>query len=102
MRRMARERYSAAARNITRRPRDMNIRPSSALHLAAVALSFTLSLGGCGQPDRDSPPGKVTSYQGKPDTPPWDGSRWHGDRQHWERDIDARAQNQNEYVRIPD
>jgi hypothetical protein len=86
----------------------MNIRlasvvrqPSSLIGPAAIALAMCLSLGGCGRQDADSTAGKVTSYQGKPDTAPWDGSRWHGDRQSWERDIDARAQNQNDYVRIP-
>jgi hypothetical protein len=86
----------------------MNIRlasivrqPSSLIGPGAIALAICLSLGGCGRQDADSTAAKVTSYQGKPDTPPWDGSRWHGDRQSWERDIDARAQNQNDYVRIP-
>jgi hypothetical protein len=76
-------------------------RTASLVGLAAIWLAMCLSLGGCGPQDADSTAAKVTSYQGKPDTPPWDGSRWHGDRQSWERDIDARAQNQNEYVRIP-
>jgi hypothetical protein len=69
-------------------------------HLAAIALAMGLNLGGCGHEDSTS--AKTTaSYQGKPDTAPWDGGRWHGDRESWERAITARGQNQNEYVRIP-
>jgi hypothetical protein len=74
-----------------------SIRP----YLAAIALAIGLSLGGCGDKHQDSTPAKATSYEGKPDTAPWDGSRWHGDRESWERAITARGQNQNEYVRIP-
>ena len=69
-------------------------------YLAAIALSIGLGLGGCGH--QDSPAEKATAgYQGKPDTAPWDGSRWHGNRENWERATAARAQNQNEYVRMP-
>lgn len=76
------------------------IRRASPVGLAAIALSIGLSLGGCGQ--ETSNPGKTTtSYQGKPDTEPWDNSRWHDSRDTWERAITAREQGQNEYVRIP-
>lgn len=68
--------------------------------LAATALAMGLILGGCGH--EDSTTAKPTAgYQGKPDTAPWDGNRWHGDHESWERAIAARGQNQNEYVRIP-
>jgi len=59
-----------------------------ALVLAAAALA------GCGE-------GKVASagYQGKPDTAPWDSPAAGGDKAAWERQIEARTLNQNEYVR---
>ena len=69
-------------------------------YLAAVAFLIGLCLGGCGHQDSDAAKG-TRSYQGKPDTAPWGGSRWHDNRENWERAIAARAQNQNEYVRIP-
>jgi hypothetical protein len=79
---------------------DMNMRPSSLFGIAAIAFSMGLGLGGCG--DQHTTGAKATrSYQGKPDTAPWDDSLWHGDRANWERAITAREQNQNEYVRIP-
>ena len=73
-------------------------------YLAAVVLSIGLGLGGCGHQDSTAAnTTKVTtSYQGKPDTPPWANSRWHDNKADWERAITAREQNQNEYVRIPD
>ena len=69
-------------------------------YLAAIALSIGLGLGGCGHQDPTA--AKTTAgYQGKPDTEPWDNSRWGHDRAAWERAITAREQGQNEYVRIP-
>ena len=70
-------------------------------YLAAIAFAMGLSFGGCSDKAQDSTSAKTTSYQGKPDTAPWDNSRWHDNRENWERAIAARAQNQNEYVRIP-
>jgi hypothetical protein len=75
-------------------------RASSLFGVAAVALSLTASLAGCGHPEPAAEK-TATRYQGKPDTPPWDNSRWQDNRENWERAITARAQNQNEYVRIP-
>jgi hypothetical protein len=69
-------------------------------YLAAIALSMGLALAGCGH--QDSAAEKTTaSYQGKPDTEPWNNNRWHDNRETWERAISAREQGQNEYVRIP-
>jgi hypothetical protein len=88
--------------NIPFTSRDHVARPNRiTYYLAAIALSMSLCLGGCGDRHEDSTAAKTASNQGKPDNAPWDGSRWHGDKQHWQRDIDARAQNQNEYLRIP-
>ena len=86
----------------------MNIRLSPLMpHLsflvgfAAIALSTVLALGGCVRQE-DSTAAKTTaSYQGKPDTEPWNNNRWHDNRETWERAITAREQGQNEYVRIP-
>jgi hypothetical protein len=42
---------------------------------------------------------KQGDYQGKPDTPPYKGAPYNGDKQAWENAIRARQQNQNEYKR---
>jgi uncharacterized lipoprotein len=42
---------------------------------------------------------KQGKYQGKPDAKPWDSPEWGGKQADWERAINARAQNQNEYAR---
>jgi hypothetical protein len=76
-------------------------RPPVRPWLGAIVLAIGVCIGGCSDKGQDSSSVKTTSYQGKPDTAPWDGPRWHGERENWERAIDARAQNQNEYVRIP-
>jgi hypothetical protein len=39
-------------------------------------------------------------YQGKADTEPWDSPAAGGDKAQWERQIQARTLNQNEYARI--
>jgi len=43
---------------------------------------------------------KQGTYQGKPDTPPYQGAQFNGDKDAWDRAIATRAQNQNEYKRI--
>ena len=89
-------RHATATVHRSRHP----IKPYLAAIALAMGLTMGLSLGGCGH--EDSTAAKTTArYQGKQDTAPWDGSRWHGDRESWERAITARGQNQNEYVRIP-
>lgn len=42
---------------------------------------------------------KQGTYQGKPDTPPYQGAPFNGDKAAWERAMATRAQNQNEYKR---
>jgi hypothetical protein len=42
---------------------------------------------------------KQGEYSGKPDTRPWAGEAFKGDRLAWERAIKARTNGQNEYVR---
>jgi hypothetical protein len=43
---------------------------------------------------------KKGQYQGKPDTQPWAGTQFKGDRVAWESAIKARTNNQNEYSRV--
>jgi hypothetical protein len=42
---------------------------------------------------------KQGSYQGKPDTRPWDNGPFKGDQKAWELALKDRAQTQNEYKR---
>jgi hypothetical protein len=42
---------------------------------------------------------KQGTYQGKPDTPPYQGAQFNGDKTAWERAMAQRAQSQNEYKR---
>jgi hypothetical protein len=43
---------------------------------------------------------KQGRYQGKPDTPPYQGAPFNGDRKQYEDIIRTRNQHQNEYKRI--
>ena len=67
--------------------------------IALVAVAVVLALGGCGER-----PQVITykqgSYQGKPDTTPWSGAQWGGNKQQWEDALRQRNQGQNEYKRI--
>ena len=64
----------------------------------AVATALALGLAGCG--DRPQVVQyKQGTYQGKPDTPPYQNAPYNGDRAAWERAQATRAQNQNEYKR---
>jgi len=65
--------------------------------VAAVSMA-ALGLIGCGQREQAAVQ-KTGRYQGKPDASPWDSPQWGGDQAKWERDIQARTQNQNEYTR---
>jgi hypothetical protein len=65
------------------------------LMLAAAAV---VVLGGCGErPQVISY--KQGTYQGKPDTPPYD-AQFKGNRQEWDNAINTRARAQDEYKRI--
>jgi hypothetical protein len=64
-----------------------------------VAGTALLLAAGCGE----SPSVTVYKqgqYQGKPDTRPWDGANFNGDRAAWEKAIKARNEGQNEYSRV--
>ena len=66
---------------------------------AIVAGAALLVTAGCGE----SPSVTVYKqgqYQGKPDTRPWDGAAFNGDRAAWEKAIKARNEGQNEYSRV--
>jgi uncharacterized lipoprotein len=74
----------------------MRARPLVALVFAAVAV---LGLAGCGDAPQELAQGE-RRYQGKPDTNPWDSPQFGGKQAEWERAIQARTQNQNEYTRV--
>jgi outer membrane biogenesis lipoprotein LolB len=64
-----------------------------------LAASAALALTACGErPQVVSY--KQGTYQGKPDTPPYD-AQYKGNRQEWENAIATRNQAQNEYKRVP-
>ena len=66
--------------------------------IAFVAIA-ALGLAGCGEKPQEMVQ-KTGRYQGKPDTVPWDSPQVGGKQAEWERAIQARTQNQNEYSRI--
>jgi len=67
------------------------------LGLAALAAAAAVTLAACGErPQTISY--KQGTYQGKPDTPPYD-AQFKGNRQEWENAIRTRNQAQNEYKR---
>lgn len=66
-----------------------------------VILSAALLLGLAGCSERSQVVSyKQGTYQGKPDTPPYAGAPYNGDRAAWERAMAVRAQSQNEYKRV--
>ncbi|HEY1325936.1 MAG TPA: hypothetical protein VGI14_03290 [Casimicrobiaceae bacterium] len=68
------------------------------LSLAMLAASAVLALSACGErPQVVSY--KQGTYQGKPDTPPYD-AQYKGNRQEWENAISTRIKAQNEYKRV--
>ena len=69
------------------------------IFLAAAVGTVALGLTACGE-SQQVVVYKQGKYQGKPDTKPWDGPEWGGDQAKWERAINARTLQQNEYVRV--
>ena len=63
-----------------------------ALALAAVALAA------CGD-GKGGTEATAAGYQGKPDIHPWDSPEAGGQKAQWEREIETRTLNQNEYTR---
>jgi hypothetical protein len=69
------------------------------LAFAALALIAAPGLVGCGEKPQELAQ-KERRYQGKPDTNPWDSPQFGGKQAEWERAIQTRTQNQNEYTRV--
>ena len=71
---------------------------SARLVAAFVAAGLVGALAGCGER-----PQVITykqgTYQGKPDSRPWDNDAFKGDQKAWELALKDRAQAQNEYKR---
>lgn len=67
-----------------------------AIALACVVGAFMLSA--CGERPQVVQY-KQGRYQGKPDTPPYQGAPFNGNRQQWDDAIHTRQQSQNEYKR---
>ena len=66
---------------------------------AAVLIGFAgIALTACGERPQVVQY-KQGRYQGKPDTPPYQGTPFNGDRKQWDDAIRTRNQNQNEYKR---
>lgn len=66
---------------------------------AAMLATAALVLAGCGERSQVVQY-KQGTYQGKPDTPPYQGAPFNGNRQQWDDAIRTRNQTQNEYKRI--
>jgi hypothetical protein len=67
--------------------------------LATFAVgTFLLALGACGERPQILDY-KQGTYQGKHDTPPYQGPAFSGNKSQWENAIKTRQQNQNEYRR---
>ena len=64
----------------------------------AAGVAIALGLAGCGERPQVVQY-KQGNYQGKPDTPPYGGAPFNGNKAEWERAIKTRNQNQNEYKR---
>jgi hypothetical protein len=68
--------------------------------LICTVIAFAAAtLAGCGERPQELAAQKSGKYQGKPDTDPWKGEQWKGDKAQWENSLKARNQNQNEYTR---
>lgn len=66
---------------------------------AGVGLLAVLGVSACGEREQVIVY-KQGKYQGKPDSQPWDGPGFGGDKSKWEGAIRSRNQNQSEYTRI--
>ena len=66
--------------------------------LVAAGVALALGLAACGERPQVVQY-KQGNYQGKPDTPPYEGAPFNGNKAEWERAIKQRNQNQNEYKR---
>ena len=67
--------------------------------LALLAVGAAGGLAACGERPQVVNY-KQGTYQGKPDSQPYAGAPWNGNRQEWDNAIRTRNQAQNEYKRI--
>lgn len=74
------------------------MRTLNRLGAAGLALVLALGLTACGERVQVYEPGK---YKGSAVVQPWDSPQFKGDRAAWERALEARANNQNEFSRVP-
>jgi hypothetical protein len=63
--------------------------------LISLLMLLSVFLGGCGQEQQ-----QTRIHQGKADTAPWDSPESGGAHAAWERAIQDRTANQNEYARM--
>jgi len=69
------------------------------MRLTAIGLACVgLLIAGCSERPQVAQY-KQGTYQGKPDTPPYQGAQFNGDKAAWDRTMATRAQSQNEYNR---
>jgi hypothetical protein len=72
---------------------------SARLVATFVGVALAITVAGCGER-----PQVITykqgTYQGKPDSRPWDNAPFKGDQKAWELALKDRAQAQNEYKRV--
>ena len=68
------------------------------LGAATAALALALGLAACGEKVHVYEPGK---YKGSAVVQPWDSPQFKGDKAAWERALQVRAGDQNEYLRVP-
>jgi uncharacterized lipoprotein len=66
--------------------------------IIVLAGLLLLGLAGCSERPQVAQY-KQGTYQGKPDTPPYQAAPFNGDKAAWDRALATRAQNQNEYSR---
>ena len=67
--------------------------------LAAIVLAgVALLAAGCSERPQVAQY-KQGTYQGKPDTPPYQAAPYNGDKAAWDKAMATRAQSQNEYKR---
>jgi hypothetical protein len=65
---------------------------------AAMIGSLLLAVAACSERPQVAQY-KQGTYQGKPDTPPYQNAPFNGDKAAWDRAVTQRAQAQNEYKR---
>ncbi len=68
------------------------------LRIAATTALAIVALAACGERPQVATY-KQGTYQGKPDTPPYQGAPYNGDKAAWDKAMATRAQYQNEYKR---